>query len=146
MAGSMKVAWVGVGVMGRSMVQHLVGKGHEVRVFTRSKDKISSLLQEGKVTWCGSPAEAADGADVGISMVGYPEDVRQVVLGTEGFLSAKTRPRAVIDMTTSTPSLAREISTQARGVGVESIDAPVSGGDIGERNAALSIMVGGSER
>jgi 3-hydroxyisobutyrate dehydrogenase len=138
----MRVAWIGTGVMGRSMALHLINAGHELRVTTRTRDRAADVLAAG-ATWCDSPAEAADACDAAISMVGYPDDVDAVHRGASGTLSATVRPRIIIDMTTSTPTLARDLAAHARALGVASIDAPVSGGDIGARNAALSIMVGG---
>jgi 3-hydroxyisobutyrate dehydrogenase len=138
----MRVAWIGTGVMGRSMALHLIKAGHELRITTRSRDRAADLLAAG-ATWCDSPAEAAKSCEVAISMVGYPTDVDAVHRGERGTLRATIRPRTIIDMTTSTPTLARQLAVQAGTLGVASIDAPVSGGDIGARNAALSIMVGG---
>ena len=141
----MKIAWVGIGVMGRSMIQHLLNQGHHLSVYTRSKSKILALLEQPSISWHDSPCAAAEASDVAFSMVGYPSDVKEVILGSSGFLAAKARPRLVVDMTTSTPQLAEDIFSAASRVGVESLDAPVSGGDVGARNATLSIMVGGSE-
>lgn len=138
----MRVAWIGTGVMGRSMALHLINAGHDLRITTRTPARAADVLSAG-ATWCSTPAEAAEACDVAISMVGYPSDVDAVHRGEHGTLRAAARPRIVIDMTTSTPSLARELAVHAASLGVASIDAPVSGGDIGARNAALSIMVGG---
>ncbi|MBM4110986.1 MAG: NAD(P)-dependent oxidoreductase, partial [Phycisphaerae bacterium] len=138
----MRVAWIGTGVMGRSMALHLINAGHELRITTRTRDRAADVLAAG-ATWCDSPAVAADSCDVAISMVGYPSDVEAVHRGPHGTLSAQVRPRIIIDMTTSTPTLARALAAFAGSLGVASIDAPVSGGDLGARNAALSIMVGG---
>jgi 3-hydroxyisobutyrate dehydrogenase len=137
-----RVGWVGTGVMGAAMCAHLVAAGYPVRVFTRSKERARPLLEQG-AEWSASPAEAADGADFAFSMVGYPSDVREVVLGPRGVLSTAKRGSTVIDMTTSEPQLAREIFEAAAAKGVGSLDAPVSGGDVGARNATLVIMVGG---
>jgi 3-hydroxyisobutyrate dehydrogenase len=128
-----RVGWVGTGVMGAAMCAHLVAAGYPVRVFTRSKERARPLLEQG-AEWSASPAEAADGADFAFSMVGYPSDVREVVLGPRGVLSTAKRGSTVIDMTTSEPQLAREIFEAAAAKGVGSLDAPVSGGDVGARN------------
>ena len=137
-----RLGWIGTGVMGSSMCGHLLEAGYAVVVHSRTQARAESLLARGAV-WAASAAEVAAEADVVFTMVGFPADVRQVVLGPDGALS-RARPGAVlVDMTTSEPSLAREIEDAARARGVESIDAPVSGGDVGARNAALSIMVGG---
>lgn len=137
-----KIGWVGSGVMGSSMCGHLLDAGYPVQVFSRTQARADALLERG-ARWASSPAEAASGAEVVFTMVGLPTDVREVVLGPEGTLSHAEAGTTLVDMTTSQPSLAREIALLARARAVESIDAPVSGGDIGARNATLSIMVGG---
>ena len=142
MAGSTRVGWIGTGVMGRSMCGHLLSAGYTATVYSRTRERAAALLEAG-ASWAESPAEVAAAADVVFTMVGFPSDVRDVVLGPEGVLAAIAPGGVVVDMTTSEPSLAREISDVAREKGVESLDAPVSGGDVGARNAALSIMVGG---
>ena len=139
-----RIGWIGTGVMGASMASHLLEAGFSMNVTTRTKSKAEPLLAQG-ACWAESPRKVADRSDVVISMVGWPADVRSVLLGADGAL-AGCRPGAVlIDMTTSEPSLAEEIAAAAQELGVESIDAPVSGGDIGARNATLSIMIGGDE-
>lgn len=137
-----RVAFIGTGVMGRSMAGHLLAAGHAVVVHTRTRARAEELLGRG-ASWASDPAGAAEGADAAISMVGLPEDVRAVHLGERGTLAARRPPALVIDMTTSSPSLAIELAAAAMRRGCASLDAPVSGGDIGARNAALSIMVGG---
>lgn len=142
---NLTIGWIGTGVMGRSMAGHLLDAGCQVVVFNRSPEKTRELAARGAKT-AASPAEVARLSDIVFTMVGYPSDVREVVLG-EGSgsgLLANLRPGAVlVDMTTSEPSLAIEIAEAARAKGLGALDAPVSGGDIGARNAALSIMVGG---
>jgi 3-hydroxyisobutyrate dehydrogenase len=130
--------------MGSSMCGHLLGAGHDVRVFNRTRASADALLEAG-ATWCGSPADVAGGSEVTFTIVGYPADVRAVVLGPGGVLEGAAEGSVVVDMTTSEPTLALEIDAAAHERGVESLDAPVSGGDVGARNAALVIMVGGSE-
>jgi 3-hydroxyisobutyrate dehydrogenase len=139
----MRIAFVGTGVMGRSMAAHLLAAGHEVRVFTRTKAKAESLLAAGAL-WADSPAEAADGADAALSMVGYPSDVAAVWRGDRGFLRVARAGQLLVDLTTSDPALARALADEARAAGAEALDAPVSGGDRGAREATLAIMVGGS--
>ncbi len=139
-----KIGWVGTGVMGASMCGHLLAAGHPVSVYTRSKEKATDLISRG-ATWVASPAEAAATSDVTFAIVGFPSDVREVFLGDNGIVAGATDGSLIIDMTTSEPSLAVEIADAARAKGVGSIDAPVSGGDVGAKNAALSIMVGGDE-
>jgi len=130
--------------MGAPMAGHLLEAGHDVVVTTRSREKAEGLIERGAI-WAGSPREAAEGADAVISIVSMPADVEAVHLGKDGTLAAKKLPRFVIDMTTSQPSLAVKLFEEAKSRGVSSIDAPVSGGDVGARNAALSIMIGGEE-
>ena len=139
-----RIAWIGTGVMGAPMAGHLIDAGHELVIYSRTKGKAQPVLDKG-ATWAQSPAEAANGVDIAISMVGFPVDVRETYLGAEGILAATTLPKYIIDMTTSEPSLAVEIAEAAKQKAVGSIDAPVSGGDIGARNATLSIMVGAEE-
>jgi 3-hydroxyisobutyrate dehydrogenase len=140
--GKTRVGWIGTGVMGRWMCGHIQAKGYATTVYNRSKAKAQPLLDAG-AAWADSPKAVAERSDVVFAIVGFPKDVREVFLGTEGAL-AGSKPRTIlIDMTTSEPSLAKEIYEAAKAKGVASIDAPVSGGDVGAKNAALSIMVGG---
>ena len=138
----MKIAFIGTGVMGQSMAGHLLDAGHELVVYNRTKSKAQSLVDRGAV-WADSPAEAADGSDLAIAIVGMPPDVEAVFLGEDGVLAASTPPPIIIDMTTSPPSLASRIAEEAAKQNVSFIDAPVSGGDVGATNGTLSIMVGG---
>ncbi len=137
-----RIAWIGTGVMGSSMCSHLLNAGHPVGVFTRTKAKASGLLEAG-AAWCGSPGEAASSADVVFTMVGFPEDVEEVYFSDQGILNSARRGAILIDMTTSRPSLARKINRAAREKGCRSLDAPVSGGDVGARQATLAVMAGG---
>jgi 3-hydroxyisobutyrate dehydrogenase len=137
-----RIGWIGTGVMGASMAGHLLDAGFELRVHTRMRSKAEGLLARG-AEWADTPVEAAEGMDATISMVGFPNDVEEAHLGPHGTLTAAHPPQLIIDMTTSSPRLAARIAEAARRRDVESIDAPVSGGDVGARNAALSIMVGG---
>jgi len=125
------------------MCGHLLAAGYAVRVFNRSRDRAGPLVEAG-AEWCDSPAEVAAGSDVIFSIVGFPADVRSVILGPAGVLEGAASGSVVVDMTTSEPTLAVEIFTAAADHGVESLDAPVSGGDVGARNATLVVMVGGS--
>jgi 3-hydroxyisobutyrate dehydrogenase len=138
-----RIAWIGTGVMGRSMAGHLLASGHAVVVHTRTPERAAALLEAG-ATWAPSPRAAADGADAACVMVGLPSDVEAVFLGDDGILAAPRCPRLLVDFTTSSPALARRIASAAEAHGALSLDAPVSGGDIGARNATLSIMCGGS--
>lgn len=136
------VGWIGTGVMGLSMCGHLLDAGHPVAVHTRTRAKAEPLLERG-ARWAETPAEAARDADVVFSIVSYPADVRQVILGPDGALAGARAGSIVVDMSTTEPSLSVEIHAAAAARGVPAIDAPVSGGDIGARNATLSIMLGG---
>ena len=139
------IGWIGTGVMGRSMFGHLLDKGYKGFVFTRTREKALPLLEKG-ATWCSSPREIARHADVVFTMVGFPADVREIYLAP-GTLVESAKPGTVlVDMTTTSPSLALEIYEKALSRDVYTIDAPVSGGDIGARNATLSIMAGGDKQ
>jgi 3-hydroxyisobutyrate dehydrogenase len=141
---ALSVGWIGTGVMGLPMCGHLLAAGFPVKVFSRTKERALPLVEQG-AQWCSTPAEVAEGVDVVVTMVGYPSDVRQVLLGDGGVLNAAARGTTTIDMTTSEPQLAQEIFDAAAAKGVGSLDAPVSGGDVGARNASLVIMVGGQQ-
>jgi len=140
-----RLGWIGTGVMGASMCENLMLAGFSVTVYNRNKSKAERLLSKG-ARWATSPQAVAEQSDVIFSIVGYPADVREVILGKEGSL-AGCRPGAIlVDMTTSEPSLAVEIAHAAFQCGVIGLDAPVSGGDVGAREARLSIMIGGDAR
>jgi 3-hydroxyisobutyrate dehydrogenase len=139
-----RIGWIGTGVMGRSMCGHLIAAGYKTTVFNRTKEKAAELIERG-ATWAGSPRDVAAASDVVIAIVGFPKDVRYVMLGDDGALAGCKAGNVLVDMTTSEPSLAEEIAEKAKQRDVVSIDAPVSGGDVGARNATLSIMIGGDE-
>ena len=141
-AGKTRIGWVGTGVMGRWMCQHVMDKGFKATVYNRSQDKAQPLIERG-AAFADSPRALAERSDVVFAIVGFPLDVREVFLGSKGALAGSRPGMAFVDMTTSEPSLAREIYDKSKEKGVASIDAPVSGGDVGARNATLSIMVGG---
>src|SRR5438128_7460583 len=140
--GQTRIGWIGTGVMGRWMCQHLITKGYAATVYNRTKDKAKPLLDAG-AAFAESPRAVAERSDVVFAIVGFPKDVREVFLGTQGALAGSRPGMVLVDMTTSEPSLAREIYEAAKAKGVASVDAPVSGGDVGAKNAALSIMIGG---
>ncbi|MEN6405486.1 MAG: NAD(P)-dependent oxidoreductase [Thermoguttaceae bacterium] len=140
--GETRLGWIGVGVMGASMCGHLISAGFAVSVHNRTRSKAEPLLARG-ARWADSPKTVAQQSDVVFSIVGYPDDVRSVTLGPDGVLAGARPGMIVVDMTTSRPSLAVEIAEAAACQGVVSLDAPVSGGDIGAREASLSIMIGG---
>jgi len=139
---STRIAWVGTGVMGAPMCGHLMEAGYKASIYTRTRAKAQPLIDRG-ATWTTTPGEAAAQADVVFTMVGFPPDVREVYFGDGGIVAAAKRGSILVDMTTTQPSLARDIYAAANAKGVQSIDAPVSGGDVGARNRTLSIMIGG---
>ncbi|NIP85570.1 MAG: NAD-binding protein [Planctomycetales bacterium] len=137
-----RIGWVGTGVMGTSMCGHLIDAGFRTTVYSRTRSKAAPLLAKG-AAWADRPQDVAAAADVVFTMVGFPHDVREVVLGAEGTLSGCREGSVIVDMTTSQPSLAIELAAWAAERDVISLDAPVSGGDVGARQARLSIMIGG---
>lgn len=140
-----RVGWIGTGVMGLHMASHLLSAGYPLTVFNRTPSKAQPLLSRG-AHLADSPAALARSSDVVFIIVGYPSDVRHVILDpSSGVLSAASPGSVIVDMTTSDPSLAREIASAVSSAGCHSVDAPVSGGDRGARNAALSIFAGGDE-
>lgn len=139
-----KVGFIGTGVMGNAMAGHLMDAGYELVVFNRTSCKTDNLAARGAV--CAStPAEVARQCETIVTMVGYPSDVEQVYLGEEGIIANAPAGALLIDMTTSSPSLARRIFEEAQAQGKDALDAPVSGGDVGAKNATLTIMVGGEQ-
>src|SRR5271170_3862922 len=140
--GKTRIGWIGTGVMGRWMCQHIISKGYKATVYNRTKDKAKPLIDAG-AAWADTPQQLAEKSDVVLAIVGFPKDVHEVFLGAKGALAGSKPGTVLIDMTTSDPTLAKEIHDKAKAKGVYSIDAPVSGGDVGAKNAALSIMVGG---
>ena len=138
------IGWIGTGVMGVSMAKHLMAAGHPLVIHTRTRARAEPLLAAG-AQWAESPLGVAERAEIVCSMVGYPEDVEVTHLGPQGTLSAAKAPALLIDFTTSSPALAQRIAERSAALGTQAIDAPVSGGDIGARNATLSIMCGGTE-
>ena len=139
-----RVGWIGTGVMGSSMCGHLIAAGFHTTVYSRTREKALPLLERG-AAWAESPKAVAEASDVVFSIVGFPSDVREIILGENGVLDGASTGSVIVDMTTSEPSLAVEIEGAAKARGVHSLDAPVSGGDIGAKNAALSIMIGGAK-
>lgn len=140
--GKTSLGWIGTGVMGRSMCSHLLRAGYAVSIYNRTPTKTKDLIELG-ATLCQSPRDVAARSDVVFTMVGFPADVEEVILGEAGVLNGLGPGSVLVDMTTSRPSLAQHIYSVASSKGVAALDAPVSGGDIGAREARLSIMVGG---
>ena len=138
----MNIGWIGTGVMGLSMAGHLQDAGHGLFVYNRTQSKAERLIAGGG-EWHDSPAAVAEHAEIVFTMVGFPSDVEEIYFGDDGILSSSKAPRIVVDMTTSRPSLAQRIADVAARSGLSSLDAPVSGGDIGARDATLAIMAGG---
>ena len=143
--GKTKIGWIGTGVMGSSMCGHLMAQGFTATVYNRTKDKAAGLLEKG-AAWADTPQQVAEASDVVFTIVGFPADVRRVILGDDGVLAGSKQGNVIVDMTTSEPSLAVEIAEAATAKGVHSVDAPVSGGDVGAKEARLSIMIGGDEQ
>ncbi|AIK39423.1 MULTISPECIES: NAD(P)-dependent oxidoreductase [Bacillus] len=138
------IGFIGTGVMGKSMVHHLLQGGYTVYVYNRTKEKATSLLKEG-AHWCDSPKELVENVDVVMTMVGYPHDVEEIYFGTEGILEHANEGTIAIDFTTSTPTLAKRIYEAGKKKSVHTLDAPVSGGDIGAKEGRLAIMIGGEQ-
>lgn len=141
----MTIGWIGTGVMGASMAGHLQAAGHDLYIFNRTKKKAEPLISKG-AHWCESVQEVAAYSEIIFTIVSLPADVEEVYLGERSILSVDGPCRIVVDMTTSSPRLARRIVKKASQGGIDSLDAPVSGGDIGARNATLAIMVGGEKK
>lgn len=140
--GKTRIGWIGTGVMGAAMCGHLLKAGYQAVVFNRTRSKAEGLLAMG-AEWADSPKAVSEAADIVFSIVGFPHDVREVILGDRGALAGCKPGNIIVDMTTSEPALAVEIAARAAERGVASLDAPVTGGDVGAREARLSIMVGG---
>jgi 3-hydroxyisobutyrate dehydrogenase len=138
------LGWIGLGVMGEPMCGHLLAAGYSVSVFTRTKEKASQLLNNG-AQWCNTPADIAEQCDVIFTMVGSEQDVREVYFSENGLFISDINGKVFIDMGTTAPSLSLEIMRYAVERGAQTVDAPVSGGDVGAKNASLSIMAGGDE-
>jgi len=138
----MRIGWIGTGVMGYSMAQHLLKAGHELTVYNRTRAKAEGLLQQG-AHWAESAGACAEGQDAVFTMVGFPKDVEEVYFGCQGILTHAAKGTPVIDMTTTDPDLAVRIAKEGEPLGLRVLDAPVSGGDSGARAGTLSIMVGG---
>ncbi len=139
-----RVGWIGTGVMGAPMCGHLLANGGPVIVYSRTKAKAQPLLEKG-ATWADSPRAIALQSDVIFTMVGFPHEVREAYFGAAGLLTGVRTGTVLVDMTTTQPFLSREIAAAAGTKGAHAVDAPVSGGDVGARNATLSIMVGGEK-
>ena len=140
----MKIAWIGTGVMGESMAGHLLDAGHELYVYNRTVSKTENLVKRG-AKLLTEIKDAPLNADVVFTMVGYPKDVEGVYLGNDGLITTAKEGQVFVDMTTSSPTIAKKISEEFAKVGASALDLPVTGGDIGAKNGTLSIMVGGDK-
>ncbi len=138
------IAFIGTGIMGAAMAGHLLDAGHALFVYNRTREKAQPLIVKGAI-WKGSPADCIKDAEFGITMVGSPQDVEETYFGEQGLFSAARPGSVLIDMTTSSPKLAKRIYEEAKTRGLSALDAPVSGGSAGANNAVLSIMAGGDE-
>lgn len=138
------IGFIGTGVMGKSMANHLMKAGYTVHVYNRTKEKTAELVASGAI-WQSTPREIANHCNLIITMVGYPKDVEEVYFGETGIIANAAKGSYLIDMTTSSPILAKKITQAAQEKGIFALDAPVSGGDIGAKEAKLSIMVGGDK-
>ena len=138
------IGFVGVGIMGKSMVRNLMKAGYELHIYARTKSKVEDVISEGAV-YHDTVGECASDVDVMISIVGYPKDVEEVYFGEKGILNSAKEGTYVIDMTTSSPKLAKKIYDAAKEKGLHAMDAPVTGGDTGAKNGTLSILVGGDK-
>src|SRR5215204_5403554 len=139
-----KIGWIGTGIMGNPMAKHLVNAGYKLNVYNRTRQKTEELIGMGAV-WYNTPADVAANSDVVITMIGFPKDVEECYFGEQGIFTKIKKRNILIDMTTTKPSLAVKIFEEAARAGAEFIDAPVSGGQVGAVNAALSIMIGGKK-
>ena len=138
------VGWIGTGVMGKYMCTHILNAGYKIFVYNRTKEKAKELIDMGAI-WCSNPREVAEKTNIVFTIVGFPHDVEEVYLGDNGILKSIKKGSIVVDMTTSEPSLAQRIYNEAKKLGVSSLDAPVSGGDVGAKNGTLAIMIGGDK-
>jgi 3-hydroxyisobutyrate dehydrogenase len=138
------IGWIGTGVMGKSMCAHILSAGYKILVYNRTKEKAKELVDMGAI-WCSNPKEVAEKSDILFTIVGFPHDVEEVYLGENGILKSVKNGSILVDMTTSEPSLALRIYNIAKKMGASSLDAPVSGGDVGAKNGTLAIMSGGDK-
>jgi 3-hydroxyisobutyrate dehydrogenase len=139
-----QIGFIGTGVMGAAIVRNMMKHGLKVNVYNRTKSKTDELVSEG-AAWKNTPAEIVAASDIIFTMVGFPKDVETIYFGENGIFSEKITNKIIVDLTTSTPTLAQKIADKAAELGGAALDAPVSGGDLGAKNGTLTIMVGGEE-
>lgn len=137
-----KIGWIGTGVMGKSMCKRLIDNNYSLNIYNRSKDKAQELIDLG-ATYYNSPKEIAQNSDIVFTIVGFVKDVEQVYFGKDGLFEGAKKNQIFCDMTTTSPTLSKKIYAEGLKIGVSTLDAPVSGGDVGAKNGTLSIMVGG---
>ncbi|SET97389.1 NAD(P)-dependent oxidoreductase [Lacrimispora sphenoides] len=137
-----KIGFIGIGIMGKSMVRNLMKAGYEVAVYSRTKSKAEDILSEGAI-WCEDVKACSKGRDGVITIVGYPQDVEEVYFGENGIIANADKGTCLIDMTTTSPKLAVRIYEEAKQAGLKALDAPVTGGDTGAREGTLTILAGG---
>lgn len=140
----MKIGFIGIGVMGEAMATHLLKAEHELYVYNRTKSKTDRLVEQG-ATWCESVADVAKASDLIFTIIGVPADVESVYLDENGLINCAKAGTILVDMTTSTPELAKRIYEAGQKRDILCLDAPVTGGDVGAKNGTLTIMVGGDE-
>lgn len=145
MSALKRIGFIGTGIMGSAMAGHLMDAGFEVSVYNRTKSKAQSLIERG-AKWCETVSDCAANQDVVITIVGYPKDVEQIYLGAGGIIESARAGTYLVDMTTSSPILAEKIFAAAEAKNLHAVDAPVTGGDIGAKNATLTILAGGEEK
>ncbi|MFK4566965.1 NAD(P)-dependent oxidoreductase [Enterococcus sp. UD-01] len=139
-----KIGFIGTGVMGAAIVRNMLKNELEVNVYNRTKSKTDALVEAGAV-WQETPAAVTENSEIIFTMVGFPQDVEEIYFGDNGIFSVNVKGKIVVDLTTSTPTLAGKIAIEAKELGAEALDAPVSGGDLGAKNGTLTIMVGGEK-
>lgn len=140
----MKIAWIGIGVMGENLVKHLLKNNNEVYVYNRTKSKCNNVVKMGAIQ-LEKVSDAPKKADIIFTMVGYPSDVEEVYFGKDGLIKTVKENQILIDMTTSSPELAKKINKEFYKKNVNTFDIPVTGGDIGAKNGTLTVFVGGNE-
>jgi 3-hydroxyisobutyrate dehydrogenase len=138
------IGWIGIGVMGKSMAMHILNGGYKLTIYNRTREKATELLEKG-AEWSDTPKGVAQNSDIVFTMVGFPSDVEGVYFSEEGIINGLSANKIAVDMTTTNPSIAENIYKQAGEKGAHAVDAPVSGGDVGAKNASLSIMAGGDK-
>lgn len=140
----MKIGFIGTGVMGSSMIKNLLNANYDVNVFNRTKEHAQSVLEAG-AHWCDTPEDVAKTSSVVITIAGFPQDVEKIYFGEHGLFSGADENTILVDSTTSTPKLDEKIYKEGQKKNIQTLDAPVSGGDVGAQNGNLTIMVGGDK-